>query len=51
MKELAAVYSPTDDDASLMSEFYGHKQLTKETDDALCRRIAVTGSQNYQCKT
>ena len=29
MKELAAVYSPTDDDVSLMSEFYGHKQLAK----------------------
>ena len=29
MKELAAVYSPTDDDASLMSKFYGHKQLAK----------------------
>ena len=30
MKELAAVYSPPDDDASLMSEFYSRKQLANE---------------------
>ena len=29
------MYSPPDDEASLMSEFYGHKQLAKQTDDAL----------------
>ena len=41
MKELAAVYSPTNDDASLMSEFYGHKQLAKETDDAFTEELQL----------
>ena len=41
MKELASVYSPPDDDASLMAEFYGQKQLAKESDDAFAEELQL----------
>ena len=50
MKELAAVYSPTDDDASLMSEFYGRKQLTKETDDAFAEELQLLAHKIINAK-
>ena len=50
MKELAAVYSPTDDDASLMSEFYGHKQLAKETDDAFAEELQLLARKIINAK-
>ena len=41
MKELASVYSPPDDDASLMADLYGHKQLAKESDDAFAEELQL----------
>ena len=50
MKELAGVYLPTDDDASLMSEFYSHKQLTKETDDAFAEELQLLARKIINAK-
>ena len=50
MNELAAVYSPTDDDASLMSEFYGRKQLAKETDDAFAEELQLLARKIINAK-
>ena len=51
MKELAAVYSPTDDDASLMSEFYSCKQLAKETDDAFAEELQLLARKIINAKS
>ena len=50
MKELASVYSPPDDDASLMAEFYGHKQLAKESDYAFAEKLQLLTRKDNQCK-
>ena len=50
MKELASVYSSTDDDASLMSEFYSHKQLAKETDDAFAEELQLLARKIINAK-
>ena len=50
IKELAAVYSPTDDDASLMSEFYSRKQLAKETDDAFAEELQLLACKIINAK-
>ena len=50
MRELASVYSPTDDDASLMSEFYSHKQLAKETDDAFAEELQLLARKIINAK-
>ena len=50
MKELAAVYSPPDDDASLMSEFYRGKQLAKESDDAFAEELQLLARKIINAK-
>ena len=50
MKELASVYSPPDDDASLMAEFYGHKQLAKESDDAFAEELQLLAQKIINAK-
>ena len=50
MKELAAVYSPPDNDASLMSEFYSRKQLAKESDDAFAEELQLLARKIINAK-
>ena len=50
MKELASVYSPPDDDASLMAEFYGRKQLAKESDDAFAEELQLLARKIINAK-
>ena len=50
LKELAAVYSPTDDNASLMSKFYSHKQLAKETDDTFAEKLQLLSCKIINAK-
>ena len=50
MKELASVYSSPDDDASLMAEFYGRKQLAKESDDAFAEELQLLARKIINAK-
>ena len=50
IKELAAVFSPCDDDASLMAEFYGRKQLAKETYDSFAEELQLLARKIINAK-